>query len=81
MDKIQKILNKLTKKENEAMTMIMFQILEDYTKIPGLKKLKNFRDHYRVRVGSYRVIFQVLENGKAEIRRVTKRDDQTYKNL
>lgn len=82
MDKIEKILRKLTAKEAEAMQLLMAQILLDYRKIPGILPLQGMRGWFRVRLGRHRVIFEVDPvSGKVEIRRVTKRDENTYKGL
>jgi mRNA-degrading endonuclease RelE of RelBE toxin-antitoxin system len=80
MDKISKFLQTLSKKELEAFLLIMKQIKLDYTKIPGLKKIKAKNHLYRVRMGRYRLIFKITKE-VIEIVRITKRDDQTYKNL
>jgi len=40
----------------------MLQIEKDFTKVPGVKKLTNKKDLYRVRLGKYRLVFRA--NGK-----------------
>lgn len=82
MDKIEKILKKLSAKEQQAMMLLIEQLKDDYRKIPGIKPLKGKRGFYRVRVGRYRIIFAVHSKTKeVEIRRITKRDEKSYKNL
>lgn len=78
MDKIQKFLKGLTTKEQEVILLILVQITKDFTKLPGLIKMTGYENLFRVRVGRYRIIFKV-ENRKAEIVKITKRDDQTYR--
>lgn len=80
MDQIEKILKKLSKKEREAFLLLMFQLKKDYEKIPGIKKLSGYKNIYRVRVGKYRIIFKSKDK-YAEIIRISKRNEQTYKNL
>lgn len=80
MNKIEKFLRKLNKKEREALVLLIFQINKDPKKIPGVKKLKGKNQLYRIRFGKYRIVFQVEKTG-AEIKKITKRDDSTYKNL
>jgi len=80
MNKIEKFLRKLTKKEQEAFFLLMNQLNKDFSKIPGIKKLQGKKNYYRIRVGRYRLIF-VAENNKVEIVRITKRDERTYENL
>lgn len=71
----------MNKKDQQATLLLMQQILSDYTKVPHLKPVKGKRNHSRVRVGNYRIIFKVLVGGTAEIRRIIKRNEATYKNL
>ena len=80
MDKIEKFFHKLSKKEQEAMLLLLQQISSDYTKIPGLLKLQGHNHLYRVRMGNYRIIFKIIGN-KKEIIRISKRNEKTYKNL
>ncbi len=82
MDKIEKLLRSLSSKEQEAMLLLMQQILLDYRRVPGVKALKGLRGWFRARMGSYRILFVVdPETNKAEIRRVTRRNEDTYKRL
>lgn len=80
MDKIGKFLRKLNKKEFEAFFLLINQIKRNHKKVPGLRKLAGKKNSYRVRLGKYRIIFKIAK-GEAKIVRITKRDDQTYKNL
>lgn len=36
--------------------------LEDYPNLPNIKKLSNFKPAYRLRVGDYRVLFDIYED-------------------
>ena len=36
--------------------------LENYPNVPNIKKLKNFQPNYRLRVGDYRVLFDIENN-------------------
>ncbi len=80
MDKIKKFLRKLTKKEQDVFLLLFEQLKEDHKKVPDIKKLVIGSNLYRVRLGQYRIILAILD-GDVEIRKITKRDDQTYKNL
>ena len=51
--------------------------LQNFPDIPNLKKLTNFEPAYRLRVGNYRVLFDVFEN-QIEIGRVLHRKE-SYK--
>lgn len=82
MDEIQKILQRLSPKEREAMELLMQQVKRDYRSVPGVKALQGMHGWFRVRMGRYRIIFLVNpETGKVEIRRITKKNERTYKGL
>jgi mRNA-degrading endonuclease RelE of RelBE toxin-antitoxin system len=63
MDDIEKFFRKLSTKEYEALTLVFQQIQKDYTEIPGLTKLRGFKNLFRVRVGRIRIIFRVNKGG------------------
>ncbi len=80
MDKITKFLNSLNDKEREAVLLVLLNIKKDFRKIPGIVKLSGYQDLYRVRVGRYRIILRISQNA-SEVIKITKRDEQTYKDL
>lgn len=80
MDKIEKFLRSLRKKEYEAILLVLLQVQKDFRKVPGIIKLTGTKNLYRVRVGNYRIIFKI-EDKITKVIRITKRDDQTYKDL
>lgn len=67
-------------KELEAMLLLMQQIKVDHTKVPNIKKLTGSKSLYRVRIGTYRIIFSITKTG-TDIIRITKRNDNSYNNL
>lgn len=81
MDKIQKQLQKMGAKEQEAYALLLEQLQKDYRKIPGCIALKGKKGMYRVRIGQFRVIFVIEKGRQPEILRLTKRDENTYKGL
>lgn len=82
MNEIDKILRKLTPKEREAMVLLMKQLQSDYRKIPGIQSLQGTKGLFRIRMGNYRIIFIVNQTtGAAEIRRISRRNEKTYKRL
>ena len=80
MNHIQKFLKKLTNKEKEAMMLLLLQIGKDPFKIPSIKTLSGKKQLFRVRLGRYRIIFE-KKKGSFEIIKISKRNDNTYKNL
>ncbi len=81
MDKIEKFLRALNAKDQQVVLLVLEQLKRDYRLIPGVKKLTGKQDFFRVRLGRYRIIFVVHKDQSVEIIRVTKRDEETYKNL
>ncbi|HVW66130.1 MAG TPA: hypothetical protein VHA78_00180 [Candidatus Peribacteraceae bacterium] len=82
MDKIIKLLRRMNAKERDAMLLLMEQIKRDHTKVPGVKALQNMEGMFRVRIGQYRIIFVIdKKTKKAEIRRISRRNEKTYKDL
>lgn len=81
MDKIEKFLRMLTSKEQEAMELLQEQLKSDHRKVPGIQALKGMKGSFRVRMGRYRIIFAIDASKKVEIRRITLRNERTYKDL
>lgn len=80
MDKIAKLFQQLSKKERLVFLLLIERVKLDYTKVVGLRKLANHKDLYRARIGDYRLIFRIDAAG-AELIRISKRDENIYKNL
>ena len=81
MNKIEKFIRKLNRKEQDLFLLLFLQLEQDYKKVPGLKKLTNKKCHYRIRIGKYRLIFKVKNGKYHEIIKISKRDERTYKNF
>jgi mRNA-degrading endonuclease RelE of RelBE toxin-antitoxin system len=77
MDKIAKLLKKLSAKERHHLEEILALLLSGDTTSLDIKKLKGVDDVYRVRVSTLRIIFQ---KQKKEIRilEVGRRNKNTY---
>jgi len=53
--------------------------LSEFPKVTGIKALRNHHYGYRLRVGNYRVLFDVLDHARiVSIEEVKKRDERTY---
>ena len=75
MKQLDKIDNRETRKEikNEAAK------LADWPDVQQVKKLTNHKYDYRLRVGRYRVFFDIEDTVRIiHIEEVKKRDDRTY---
>lgn len=75
MNKIEKFLQKLNKKEFKKTQEIISLIEEGKLTNLKVKKLKGFNNLYRVKFQKFRIIF---DNSNNEIIKVTNRDDNTY---
>jgi len=49
-------------KSNANKILIKIETLEDFPKISNIKKLTNFYPPYRLRVGNYRVLFDIEDD-------------------
>ncbi len=82
MDKIEKFLRSLNRKEQEAMSLLLEQLQRDPFKVPGILALQGFKGLYRVRMGRNRIIFSFdPQSKKLEIRHVGRRNESTYKKI
>jgi mRNA-degrading endonuclease RelE of RelBE toxin-antitoxin system len=77
MDKITKLLKKLSARERGRLEEILTLIVSGETASLDIKKLKGMDDVYRVRVGTLRIIFQKHKND-IRILEASRRDDNTY---
>ncbi len=78
MDKIDKFLAKLNTHESVNALNAIADILSGKTSTYNLKKLKGYRDVYRVRIGTIRIIYKQLD-GDIEVLDVGRRSEKTYK--
>ena len=78
MDKIEKVLNKLSAKEKKRVKEILFQINEGNFQKLDLKKLKDRDDIFRVRKGSIRIIFR-KKNNDVRVLSIERRSTTTYR--
>jgi mRNA-degrading endonuclease RelE of RelBE toxin-antitoxin system len=79
-DKIQKFLAKLSSREAYMLQSVILDILTNNIEYLDVKPLTGHKNFYRVRKGSFRIIFE-RDNGKNWIREARKRDDRTYSNF
>lgn len=79
MDKLSKLLKKLSAKEREQLEQTLARLLSGETKTLDIKKLKGVEDIYRARAGSLRIIFSKNESG-IRLLEVARRNEGTYRN-
>ncbi len=78
MDKVDKALNKLSKKEKSKFKKILLQIESGNFEKLDLKKLKAKHDIFRIRKGSMRIIFSKT-GGNIKILSLERRTSKTYR--
>lgn len=79
MDRIQKILKKLTKKKQQVIVEIWQRIINNDMSNLRPEKLTGFNNYYRIRSGDLRLVYKV-ENGKNILVNIDHRKD-IYKKL
>lgn len=79
MDKIQKILDKLTKKKRKTILEIWQKIIDNDLSVLKPKKLSGFSNYYRIRSGDLRLVYKT-EEGKNILVNIDYRKN-IYKNL
>ena len=78
MDKIRKLLNKISKKDREKLEELLAQLISGAKKLK-IVKIKN-TDFYRVRHGNFRIIFH-KEKRVVIIDSIRIRNEKTYKKV
>ncbi len=80
MDKLSKLLKKLTKQERKSLQTVLTKLLSGDTASLDIKKLKGVEDIYRARIGNIRIIFR-KEKRDIRVLDISRRDDNTYRDL
>jgi len=78
MDKIEKALASLTKKERESIQLILQGFSRGETAGLDIKKLKGRDDIFRIRKGDIRIIYR-MQKKKIFILAIERRSEGTYK--
>ena len=79
MDKIEKLLRKINKKERQRLLDIIKKLIKKCTKDLNIRKIKN-TDFYRLRSGRFRIIFH-FDKKEIFIDSIKLRDEKTYKKI
>lgn len=79
MDKIEKALRKIATGERKQVNAILRQLELGITKGLDIKKLKGYRDIFRVRKGTIRILYRIDSKGKIFILTIERRREDTYK--
>ncbi len=74
-----KQLTRLKDRQRQKRIVRAVGALSRFPDAPGIKALKNHRYGYRMRVGDYRVLFDVFDHARiVSVEEVKKRDERTY---
>lgn len=79
MSKIEKLLKKFSNKEREQIKQILQKIYSGKLESVDLKKLKGYKDIFRVRKGDIRIIYRLDSSDNIFILVIERRNDKTYK--
>lgn len=79
MKKLDKQLKKFSSKEREEVEHLVKRILDRDLARLDCKKLKGFRNLFRVRRGKIRVIFELVDGKDPNIITIERRTENTYK--
>lgn len=77
MDKKEKLLRKLSKEDRDRINLAVAFIHSNNFQMLDFKKLSGTKDMYRIRVGKFRIKFQVHSTFN-EIKEIVRRGDNTY---
>ncbi|MDZ7744520.1 MAG: hypothetical protein U5K77_02040 [Candidatus Saccharibacteria bacterium] len=80
VDKITKLLAKLSPKERELIKLLILRLKLDDTEGLDIKQLRGHSDLFRVRKGRLRIVYRKSAS-KMHIIRIDRRNDKTYKGL
>ena len=80
-DKVTKLLSKLSKKDLVRIRKTIESIAKLELEGLDIKTLKGQTCIFRVRVGSFRIIFEINARKKPNILSVSRRNEKTYKDL
>jgi mRNA-degrading endonuclease RelE of RelBE toxin-antitoxin system len=79
MDKIEKLFRKITKKERMMLSQVLAKLIANETAGLNIKKIQS-SEYYRLRIGSFRIIFHTVGSGVI-IDDIRLKNKSTYKNL
>ncbi len=77
MDKISKLLEKLSTQEQRHVEKVLTALLAGKLSSLDIKKLKGVENIYRARVGTLRIIFQRY-GADIQVLEISRRDEQAY---
>lgn len=80
MDKLSKLLKKLTQEERKILEATLLNLLSGDVASFDIKKLRGVKNVYRVRIGTLRIIFSKNKDD-IQVLDVSRRSEKTYKDF
>lgn len=80
-DKVTKLLSKMSQRDLKRIIDTVEKIANLNFEGLDIKTLKGQTGTFRVRVGSFRIIFSINQHKKSEILSISRRNEKTYKDL
>jgi len=78
MPSLKKLLSRFNRKEGEIIELLIEKIISRNWDNLDIKKLKGYRDIFRLRKGDIRIIYQII-NKRVSILNIANRKETTYK--
>lgn len=78
VDRIDKVLRRMTSKERKSILDLIEGLKRGHVPQADIKKMQGIDHVYRIRKGSFRIIFQMLNRETIRIIDVERRSDTTY---
>jgi len=79
VDKITKLLQKLSDKERQKVKTVLTKLLAGETSSLDIKKLKDRSDIFRVRIGDLRIIYRTDSKEKIVVLTIARRNEEIYR--
>jgi mRNA-degrading endonuclease RelE of RelBE toxin-antitoxin system len=79
MSNLKKSLSKFNKKERKALELLLTKIISLDWQGLSIKKLKGYKDVFRIRKGNIRIIFTRNQKNEIFIITIERRSEKTYK--
>ncbi len=79
MDKIDKVLAKLSEKEKKQIKQLFQKIKANDFLGLDVKKLRGYNNIYRIKKGQLRIIYQTIELDKIKLVGLSRRSENIYK--
>lgn len=81
MPSLIKLLSRFDKSERVILESLIGRIFSLDWRNLDIKKLKGYKNIFRIRKGNFRIIYQLMEGKEVYVLTIERRSETTYKNL